>query len=531
MKLSHNLVGINGVAPSATNPLPVRLTDGATFFSSVNPLPITGSVSVSNLPAIQVISGTVTANLGTIAGVATAANQATANASLSSIDGKLPALNSGRLPVDIGGNGSITITSGTVTVSNEVEIKNDSANPVPVSQAGTWFADFKSSQKDAFDRLITVSPVQLASFDHRVSKRVNDFDESIVGSATSTLNTATASVDLTTTTGATDSVVRQSYVSFPYTRGNSQQGMFSLNLNDVAKANNTRLFGLGDSENGAFIGVDGTGLFVMRRSKTSGVVVDTKTYQASFSHDKLDGTGESGITLDLTKHNLFTITYSWLGTNAILYTLTVGGVKHLFHVDQVGNALSTAWCQSGQLPLRFENTNTGATASSTTFKVGCSAVVTFGAPNIRSVTQSVSSGTTAITLTTAEKVCAGIRLRSGLKYVAIEPIDYQIMPTSGNGFAYYKVILRPTLTGATWANQGDISEILTNNPTYTGGIVLQEGFLNLSTTGRLAVEIPATLETTLGYSLAGVPDSLIVVIRTDAGTGSVYFSGAWKEIY
>jgi hypothetical protein len=67
-------------------------------------------------------------------GAATSANQSTANSSLSSIDGKLPALTGlGRVPVDIGGNGSITVTSGTITVSNEVEVKNDAGNPVPVS--------------------------------------------------------------------------------------------------------------------------------------------------------------------------------------------------------------------------------------------------------------------------------------------------------------------------------------------------------------------------------------------------------------
>lgn len=38
----------------------------------------------------------------------------------------------GRLPVDIGGGGTLTITSGTVTVQNEVEVKNDEGNPIPV---------------------------------------------------------------------------------------------------------------------------------------------------------------------------------------------------------------------------------------------------------------------------------------------------------------------------------------------------------------------------------------------------------------
>ena len=66
-----------------------------------------------------------------VSGVATAANQSTANSSLSSIDGKLPAQVSGRVPVDIG-SASVTIT-GPVTVSNEVEVKNDTGNPGPTA--------------------------------------------------------------------------------------------------------------------------------------------------------------------------------------------------------------------------------------------------------------------------------------------------------------------------------------------------------------------------------------------------------------
>ena len=65
------------------------------------------------------------------------------NSLLQSIDSKTGGAGGGGLtnaelraspvPVDIGGSGSITITSGTVTVSNEVEVTNSSGNPIPVS--------------------------------------------------------------------------------------------------------------------------------------------------------------------------------------------------------------------------------------------------------------------------------------------------------------------------------------------------------------------------------------------------------------
>lgn len=65
------------------------------------------------------------------------------NSLLQSIDSKTGGAGGGGLtnaelraspvPVDIGGSGSITITSGTVTVSNEVEVTNSTGNPIPVS--------------------------------------------------------------------------------------------------------------------------------------------------------------------------------------------------------------------------------------------------------------------------------------------------------------------------------------------------------------------------------------------------------------
>lgn len=55
----------------------------------------------------------------------------TTAADVATVKTNTPALVGGRVPVDIG-SASVTI-SGPVTVSNEVEVKNDTGNPVPVS--------------------------------------------------------------------------------------------------------------------------------------------------------------------------------------------------------------------------------------------------------------------------------------------------------------------------------------------------------------------------------------------------------------
>ena len=117
-----------------------------------NPIPVTGTVTANTglsqpITDAQLRASAVAVSATSLplpSGAATEAKQDTANSSLSSIDGKLPSLASGRIPVDIGGTGSITVTSGTITVQNEVEITNDTGNPIPVS--GTVTANTGLSQ-------------------------------------------------------------------------------------------------------------------------------------------------------------------------------------------------------------------------------------------------------------------------------------------------------------------------------------------------------------------------------------------------
>lgn len=157
---------------------PANQTNALKVDGSGTTQPISGSVSVSNFPATQnvnvtnqitgfataanqttanaslssidskltsplTVQGTVTANLGTIAGVATAANQTTANASLSSIDSKLTS------PLTVTTTGvqrtpSFTITSTTGTVSagaKSVAFYNSGAANATV--AGSTLAPFE----------------------------------------------------------------------------------------------------------------------------------------------------------------------------------------------------------------------------------------------------------------------------------------------------------------------------------------------------------------------------------------------------
>lgn len=383
---------------------------------------------------------------------------------------------------------------------------------------------FKQIYRDPFGRLITSSPKQIFSFDHTISKLTDVFNETITGSATSTHNANTVSVDLSVTTANADKVVRQTYRSFEYTRGNGHMYLFSLNPGGAAKTNNVREWGCGDSENGAFFRLKNANFSIFKRSKTSGSVVETEVLQNNFNTNTL-------LTLDFATQNLYFIMYSWLGTNAIIYGVVINATIYILHILNNGNVSNAPWSQTGSLPINFLNENIDLTATTTTMSITCGACFSLGSSNEIRSKRTITSGASTVSITATELVVAGIRLKSTAKYKSAIFKDLELLPVSGTSSGWFKIILRPTLTGASWTSNGEITEILTGTaPTYTGGIILHQGHFSLSATGRVPFSIDAQTEGFLGTSLAGVSDSVILVIRTDSGNGTLHYDIDYEEI-
>lgn len=126
-----------------------------------------GSVTVTNFPAIQPVSGTVTANLGTLNGAATSAKQDTGNTSLSSIDGKTVSVNTGAVTISTalpaGTNvigHTITDTGSTVSVSNF---------PITQPVSGTVTANLGTLNGAATSSLQTSGNTSLSSIDGKIT--------------------------------------------------------------------------------------------------------------------------------------------------------------------------------------------------------------------------------------------------------------------------------------------------------------------------------------------------------------------------
>jgi len=77
--------------------------------------------------------------------------------------------------------------------------------------------------------------------------------------------------------------------------------------------------------------------------------------QSSWNIDKMDGTGDSGFTLDINKMQMWYIDYTWYGAGSIRWGFrTQRGTVVYAHRLAHGNAQTEAYMRSGNLPARYE---------------------------------------------------------------------------------------------------------------------------------------------------------------------------------
>ena len=111
-----------------------------------------------------------------------------------------------------------------------------------------------------------------------------------------------------------------------------------------------------------------TGIRFVRRTKTSGSVVNNLIEQSAWNVDTLDGSGKeknpSAITLDPTKGNVFQIKYQWLGFGTIKFFIEHAddGLLHLVHTIAYANTNTTPSVDNPTLPLCLAAKNTSNTS-------------------------------------------------------------------------------------------------------------------------------------------------------------------------
>jgi len=218
---------------------------------------------------------------------------------------------------------------------------------------------------DGFSRLRVSSPfgvIDSKQLYNQNSSRTTEITNGVGAAITYLPNEAATSLSVGTVSG--EYVIRQSGRYLSYVSGKSQL-IFATGVLGAGVANVVKRVGYFDDNNGLFFQLSGTTLSVVRRSPTSGAVVDTVVNQADWNLDKLDGTGKSRINIDTSKTQIFIIDFQWLGVGRVRYGFDIDGQMVYVHELLNANNLMTVYMSSPSLPVRYEIRNVGASAGGT----------------------------------------------------------------------------------------------------------------------------------------------------------------------
>jgi hypothetical protein len=311
---------------------------------------------------------------------------------------------------------------------------------------------------------------------------------------------------------------------------------------NAAKSNLRQRVGYFGGSNGMYLELDGAGgnvLSFVKRSSVSGSVVDTSVTQANWNYDKMDGTGPSGLTLDITKAQILWMDFEWLGVGTVRLGFIINGKFILCHQFNHANIITSTYITTASLPLRYEIENTGTTASASNLKQICSTVISEGGYELRGLQQAVNIPiTTPRTLAVAGTYypIASIRLKASPNFLdAIVILTALSVLGTGNGVNYnWQVRATGATTGGTWVSAGVNSAVEYNitGTSFTGGRIVAGGYFNSSNQGSASIDI--LKEALFKFQLerdtfTSTPFELTLVVASDGG-GSAYVSLDWEEI-
>ena len=392
-----------------------------------------------------------------------------------------------------------------------------------------------SPSVDAFGRLRVSNPFTLFDSSHRFTDN-GLWSTDTATSGTTTFNSAQGLVDLTVTTASGSEVLRETTKVFAYQPGKSLLVLTTFVMN-AAKTNLRQRVGYYGTSNGYYLEQDNSTVNFVERTSVSGSLVNTPITQANWNVDPMNGSGPSGITLDLTKAQILFMDLEWLGVGTVRIGFVINGNFYVCHKFHHANITTSTYITTESLPLRYEITNTGVTSGTSTLKQICSTVLSEGGYELNGAQQAVGIPINSPrTLGTAGTFYPIISLR--LKATRLDAISIlsaiSIMPISSGNFNW-QLIGAGTTTAGSWVSAGTNSSIEynTTGTSFTGGRILASGFFNATNQGKSQIDIPkeALFKFQLERNgLTSTPFEFTMIIASSGTSDTVVASMDWEEI-
>ena len=284
-----------------------------------------------------------------------------------------------------------------------------------------------------------------------------------------------AGVDLTVNTGATDIAIRQTHRYYAYVPGKSQLVVETF-LFDTGKVNVRKRVGLFDDLNGIYLEQNGTtDVALSIRSNVTGSVIENRVAQEDWNLDKMDGTGASQITLDLTKTQILLIDFQWLGVGRVRIGFDIGGKIIHVHEYTHANILDVVYMRTSTLPVRYEIANLAGTASSSTMRELCSSIASEGGYLLPGFERSITNEITPREVSTTLEPVIAVRLKDEFptgkpNRRSIRFLGLSFMVATNNALIKVQHVHSPLDITATWTDFGGDSgmEFSTDISAFTG---------------------------------------------------------------
>ena len=488
---------------------------------SGNTLPVSGNITIAGGNVNANVSGNVVVTSGNV--------NANVSGNVVVTSGNITV--SGNVNANVSGNVGVT---GNVNVTQGTDPWVVSGN-VNATLQGTSTVAFSAPATDAFGRLRVSEPFTLFDtlqryYDH------GQFDSSTSGTATVAYQANSSTFTLSVGTGSGDSIIRETTRVFPYQPGKSLLTLLSFCMN-TPKANLRQRVGFFGTQNGIYFEVVDSTLNMVIRSYTSGGIVEDRIAQSSWNGDRLNGAGgatnPSGITLNPALDQIFWADVEWLGVGSVRVGFIINGTYYICHTFNHANVTgnTNTYMTTATLPIRYEITNTGTTASTSMMRQICCTVISEGGYTEYGTTEAAGTGITAKRLADQDTFypIVSIRLAPGRTDAIVLPTQVDFLSTSVN-YYQYKLLLNATLTGATWTgtSQTGSVQIDTGATAVTGGTQIQSGYIS----ARTQVELSALsfFQYQLGRTISGTSDVLTLVAASTSPNADLLAQLGWQEL-
>jgi hypothetical protein len=387
---------------------------------------------------------------------------------------------------------------------------------------------------DAFGRLRVSNPFTL--FDSSYRYKDNDkYNAAFTGSATGAINSSTSIYEMSVSSPSS-SILRESKLVFPYQPGKSLEIFCSFVGSDNSYTQSFpnslyQAIGFYSELNGIYVSIeDGV---VYMNIKNNGSV--ERVAQNNWNTDRLNGTGPSGYTLDITKAQIFYCDLEWLGVGTVNVGFIINSNFIIVHKFYHANIITSTYMTTATLPIRYEiRAGASYNGGTSTFKQICATVISEGGYQGISTKKYITNATGTNGVGPIVTALASIRMVPTRLDSIVLPAQTDLFLTS-SGNIQYRLIKNGTLNTPSWVNYNLASSNVQydlSSTRVTGGEIIDSNFVASSNTVKntLTVQGIDQFSYQLGRQSIGVSDTLTLAAISYGGTEQVSFNFGWYEL-